>query len=105
MKNLVTFLVVALSGYPLALFAQDGMPEPLLPPARIVKLRAGQGTIHINRATREELLRVPGIGESLAVRIIECRKENGRFLSWADLTEVKGIGPKKLARLKPYLSL
>jgi competence protein ComEA len=73
--------------------------------AAIAKLKTGQGTININSAPLAELVRVPGIGNSLAERILERRKASGKFTDFKALTEVKGIGEKKLARLKPFLSL
>ncbi len=114
MNKLVNiFVATALLALCAPAFAQDGMPTPPAPVSKAarrtseapVKLKAGQGTVNVNRAELAELIRVPGIGSSLAGRIIECRKESGKFTDWKSLTEVKGIGEKKLARLKPFLSL
>ena len=74
-------------------------------PAAPAKLKAGEGTVNVNKATLEELIRVPGIGNATAERILEVRKTAGKFAEMSDLTTVKGIGDKKLARLKPYLTL
>lgn len=59
--------------------------------------------IDINRATEAELVAVPGIGPSMAASIIAFRKECGRFSSVEQLTEVSGIGDKKLQRFRSYL--
>lgn len=54
-----------------------------------------------NSAARDELLSLPGIGESLALRIIEERP----YRSLDDLVRVPGIGPKTLEQIREYLEL
>lgn len=61
--------------------------------------------IDINTATKEDLVKLPGIGEAMAERIIMYREENGRFASTDDLAKVKGIGKKKLAQIAPFCSV
>lgn len=55
--------------------------------------------LDMNTATAEELTELPGIGESLADRIIAYRETHGPFTSLEDLLNVSGIGEKKLAAL------
>lgn len=57
----------------------------------------------INSADWTELMQLPEIGESLAKRIVESREREGRFASHTDLDRVRGIGPKTLDRIRPYL--
>lgn len=61
--------------------------------------------ININTATKLELTRLPGIGESYADRIITYRTTHGRFISVDELSNVKGIGAKKVEQLRPFVSV
>lgn len=56
--------------------------------------------VNINTATREELTAVEGIGETLAGRIVEYRREHGAFSSVEELDNVKGIGPSLLENIR-----
>ena len=58
--------------------------------------------VMINRASAQELEQLPGIGPAMALRIIERRRSRA-FTSPEDLLDVKGIGPKTLERLRPYI--
>lgn len=66
-------------------------------------------TLHIklllNSAEREDLEGLPGIGATIAGRIVEYRRQHGEFYSLDELLKIKGIGPKTLERIKPYLKL
>lgn len=62
-------------------------------------------TVNVNTATAAELERLPGIGPVLARRIVEHREAKGLFRRLDDLLEVKGIGPKLLRRIQPWLRL
>jgi len=60
-------------------------------------------SLDINNADKELLMQLPGIGPKTADAILKYRAANGDFKSIDDLTSVKGIGDKKLAKLKPFL--
>jgi competence protein ComEA len=62
-----------------------------------------QGKLDLNRATAEQLQRLPGIGPVLAQRVIEQRTTHGRFHTVDDLREVKGIGKKRMDQLRPLI--
>lgn len=59
--------------------------------------------VDINEADWPELSTLPGIGEALARRIVESRAAEGNFADVDELTRVRGIGPKTLEQLRPYL--
>ncbi len=61
--------------------------------------------VNINTASLRELDALPGIGEVLGQRIIDYRKAHGPFTSIDQLLNIKGIGEKTLAKLKPYVTL
>ncbi|MGH7458741.1 MAG: ComEA family DNA-binding protein [Longimicrobiaceae bacterium] len=61
--------------------------------------------IDVNRASPQELDRLPGIGPVLGGRIARDRSQNGRFRSLDDLDRVPGIGPATLEELRPHVSV
>jgi competence ComEA-like helix-hairpin-helix protein len=58
------------------------------------KARGLKGPVNINKASINELVQLPNIGEKLAVAIIEYRKTHGDFKTTSELMRVPGIGPK-----------
>lgn len=64
------------------------------------KLQPGE-KIDPNTAARDELTRLPGVGETLANRIIEARP----FAKTGDLLKVEGLGPAKLQQILPFLEI
>jgi competence ComEA-like helix-hairpin-helix protein len=61
--------------------------------------------LDLNRATAEQLVRLPGIGEAKAAAILAIRAERGGFRSLDELENVRGIGPKLAAKLRPLLKV
>lgn len=59
--------------------------------------------VDINHANWPELAELPDLGEMLARRIIESREVAGPFADHDDLLRVRGIGPRTLDKLKPFL--
>lgn len=55
--------------------------------------------ISINHASKKDLMELPGIGDSIAEKIIQYRQENGYFQRIEDLKNVKGIGEAKFNKL------
>jgi competence ComEA-like helix-hairpin-helix protein len=60
------------------------------------------GVVNVNTASEEELMRLPGVGPKMAARIVEAR-ERKRFGKASQLRRVKGIGPKKWAKMAGYV--
>lgn len=63
------------------------------------------GKIDLNLATKEDLVTLPGIGESLATLILNYRNTNGGFTSVDELINVSGIGEKKLEALRDFVTV
>lgn len=61
--------------------------------------------VNINLANADELQQVPGIGPATAAKIIQMRKSYGAFKSVDDLRAIRGIGPKRLEKMRPYLTV
>ncbi|ACQ79993.1 competence protein ComEA helix-hairpin-helix repeat protein [Beutenbergia cavernae DSM 12333] len=63
------------------------------------------GPVNLNTADLAALDTLPGIGPALAQRIVEWRTANGSFVDVEELTEVSGIGPATLERLRPLVTV
>jgi len=61
--------------------------------------------ININECTAEDLMVLPGIGEVLARRIVEYRRERGGFQSKEEIMKVKGIGKKKYEEIRDKITV
>jgi competence ComEA-like helix-hairpin-helix protein len=71
-------------------------PMPAAPPAE---------PLDVNRADAAALARLPGLGAGLAQRIVEERERRGRFDSPEELRYVLGMGPKKLAAIRRFITV
>jgi len=108
MKKVKTFLVVS------ALFMGVVFLSSICANAGMTKnlgKMAGKATeavkqlLDINTATAEQLQQLPGVGETIAERIVKYREENGPFSKAEDLLNVEGIGEKKLEKIKPLIEV
>ena len=67
--------------------------------------RGGDGKIDINRASRSELMDLPGIGNVLAGRIVDYRDQYGSFSSIEEIKKVSGIGEKRFEAIKDRITV
>ena len=61
--------------------------------------------VNINTATSEQLQQVPGIGPATTEKILLMRKSYGSFKSVDDLLAIKGLGKKRLEKMRKYLTV
>ncbi|WP_346895445.1 helix-hairpin-helix domain-containing protein [Clostridium sp. UBA7503] len=64
-----------------------------------------KGKININKATVDELMTIPGIGQVKAQSIVDYRNKNGKFNSVDELTNITGIGVKTLEKLRDKVDI
>lgn len=65
----------------------------------------GDGMVNINTAGLGELQKLPGVGPSTAQKFIDYRAQIGRFADLLQVQDIKGIGPKKFAKIRPFITL
>ena len=69
------------------------------------KSTASSVKVNINTASQEELDTLPGIGPSIALKIIDYREQNGKFNSIEEIKEVSGIGDAKYEKIKDSITI
>ena len=60
-------------------------------------------SINLNKAGISDLVKLPGIGEKTAEKIIQLRNERGKFKRIEELMDIKGIGEVKFNKIKKFL--
>ena len=83
----------------------EGETPPPLPAVGGPGSSVPLGPVDLNRATAAELDGLPGIGPATAQAIVAHREANGPFAAIDDLEQVRGIGPAKLATIRPLVTL
>ena len=78
------------------------LPEP--PPPRPAGPRRPSAPLDPNTCPPDSLELLPGIGPALAKRIVAARQEGVHFARARDLQVIRGIGPRVVERLTPYLT-
>ena len=61
--------------------------------------------LDLNTAGKAQLMEIPGIGETIADRILEYRDRNESFTTMDELMNIEGIGKKKLLQIEAYLKV
>ena len=83
---------------------RPGPPSGAAPPATPPPAPPSE-PLDVNRADAAELARLPGVGTGLAQRIVEERERRGRYDSPEALRYVLGMGPKKLAAIRRFITV
>lgn len=86
------------------LFVSFGVDIPNIT-TELIEDTSDAGGIDLNKATVDQLTVLPGIGETLAQRIIAYREEHGDFESIEDIMHVNGIGQSRFAEIKAYITV
>ena len=76
-----------------------------VPPAKDETTSKSASPVDLNKASENQLTEVPGIGPSLAKRIVDFRNENGDFRRVEDLLRVRGIGEKSFEKIRPHVTV
>jgi len=87
----------------MALVTSLALAMPLMAGAVVVQEEGLK--VDLNRAGVEELMKLPGVGEKVAERIVSYRDENGGFDAPEELMNVRGIGEKTYLKLESYLTV
>ena len=80
-------------------------PKKVAKLVKRAKKKPPAAPINLNTASSEELQQVPGIGPVTAEKILQMRKSYGAFKSVDDLSAIRGIGPKRLEKMRKYLTV
>ena len=96
---LMTLTVIGLATLTIWLtFSRQRLVDFFHPPERIIRF-----SLDINSAPPTELSLLPGIGPTMASRIIETRQQRGPFKSVDDIIHVPGIGEITLQDMRPFI--
>ena len=105
-RELSLWIVAALLGLTICILALSSAPD--FAPVEVIYSSAEEekaeppdnnDKILLNQATKEDLMKIAGIGEKLAERIIQYREEIGGFTDLEQLKNVEGIGDAKYASI------
>ena len=96
----LAIVAAAIAVSPIAVSAQD---KPAA--SKAAAKPPSTAPVNINTASAAEFDGLPGIGATMAARIVEYRQKNGPFKKIEDLMNVRGLGEKNFLKLKPQLTL
>ena len=96
----LAIVAAAIAVSPIAVSAQD---KPAA--SKAAAKPASTAPVNINTASAAEFDGLPGIGATMAARIVEYRQKNGPFKKIEDLMNVRGLGEKNFLKLKEQLTV
>ncbi len=100
----VAVLVAAALSATIGWWIAQGGPRGRLIEVDRAEPQTARFQVDVNQADWAELANLPGVGSTLAHRIVDCRRAGGPFLDHEDLRRrVRGIGPRTLETMRPYL--
>ena len=111
MRKILFVIFLCIAAYAVTYFygikiTKEGTPFEKQLVDRIKEIDLGvENGIDINKATKEDFMKVYGIGESIAEKIIEYREEIGGFRGIEDLLGAEGIGEKRLDKLREIFKI
>lgn len=73
--------------------------------AQTTQAPAQPAPVNLNTATKADLEKLPGIGPSMAQRILDYRQKNGSFKKVEELMNIQGIGEKSFLKLKALITV
>lgn len=88
-----------------AVLGQPTPPSSRRPAVRRTTKKIPASPVNVNTATAKELADVPGIGATLAARIVDVRERDGAYATFDELLDVAGMTAARLERAEPYLQL
>lgn len=83
----------------------EDLSRKLLSDSGATKHAAPSSTVDLNAASKQDLMRLPGIGEIMAGRILEFRATAGSFRHINELLRVKGISKKRLEQMRNFVTI
>ena len=69
------------------------------------KNASGSGLVNLNTATKEELMTLPGIGESRAMAIVNYREQQGSFQNIEEIMQIQGIKESVFATIRDLITV
>ena len=97
MKKIILLVTLLIGVFSLPIYAESTSPETA---SHHTEAKIAAEPVDINSASSVQLRTLKGIGEKKAQAIIDYRTAHGPFKTVADLSQVKGIGAKMVARIE-----